>query len=147
MLRFLLASVFFTFCSLSFCQPPGFGLGLIVGDPTGISAKLDFKDNTAIDGAVAWDLAGGNNAMLIHADFLTYKRLIQKKEQLNGYLGFGSRVIFLHDLHVAARVPVGLSYFLKDISVETFFEVVPIIKVLPTQGADIDAAIGIRYNF
>ncbi|MCK4431244.1 MAG: hypothetical protein KAW19_08060, partial [Candidatus Aminicenantes bacterium] len=43
-------------------QESGFGLGIILGEPTGISFKNWIGSRTAIDGGVAWSF--GNNDSL-----------------------------------------------------------------------------------
>ncbi len=40
-----------------------FGLGVIIGEPTGISGKLWLNNKHAVDGAVAWS-TGKNNDFL-----------------------------------------------------------------------------------
>ncbi|KPK98018.1 MAG: hypothetical protein AMJ90_10080, partial [candidate division Zixibacteria bacterium SM23_73_2] len=52
-----------------FAQEDGFGLGVIVGEPTGICGKLWTSGRTAVDGAVAWSFEGESSVHL-HADFL-----------------------------------------------------------------------------
>jgi len=42
------------FCTPTVAQDRGFGLGIIVGEPTGLSFKKWSGDTTAIGGAIAW---------------------------------------------------------------------------------------------
>ena len=48
----LLAIIGALLCSTVEAQNRGFGLGIIVGEPTGISGKLWIEDRKAIDGAI-----------------------------------------------------------------------------------------------
>jgi hypothetical protein len=50
----LFVSVALLICGTAQAQDSGFGLGIIIGEPTGISAKQWTGSRTAIDGAVAW---------------------------------------------------------------------------------------------
>ena len=52
-------------------QPSGFGLGVIAGDPTGISVKNWLSPWTAIDGALGWSF-GKTNWVQIHGDYLIH---------------------------------------------------------------------------
>ncbi len=139
--------VFSTFTG--YCQKSKFCLGVIIGDPTGISSKIWVNENSAFDIAAAWDIAGGNDALWLHADFLKHKfdLLNPEKGQLPLYFGVGARVIFTHDAIVTARVPLGISYLFEDIPFDSFLEIVPALNVLPTTEIDLDAAIGFRYYF
>ena len=135
--------------SLTYCQKSNFGIGIIVGDPTGISAKFWIGDNSAFDAAAAWDIAGGNDALLLHADYLKHNLdlVSVKKGQIPLYYGIGMRIILLNEIHVAARVPLGVSYIFDDIPIDSFLEIVPVLNILPSIQFDVDAAIGIRYYF
>ena|GEM_PF-4406931 len=47
----------------------GVGLGIIVGEPTGVSAKLWLDGNAGVDAAAAWSVYK-YTALHVHADFL-----------------------------------------------------------------------------
>jgi len=66
------------------------GLGVIVGEPTGISGKLWLSGKTAIDGAVAWSF-DKNAKLQVHGDFLIHKfdLIIVDKGRLPLYYGIG----------------------------------------------------------
>src|SRR5262245_41316938 len=49
----------------------GAGLGIIVGEPTGVSAKIWVGGNTALDAAAAWSFAD-EGALHLHGDFLAH---------------------------------------------------------------------------
>lgn len=46
------------------------GVGLMLGEPTGVSVKSWFGRKSAFDIGAAWSLAGRNEALLMHADYL-----------------------------------------------------------------------------
>jgi hypothetical protein len=47
-----------------------FGIGVMFGEPTGISIKNWTGGSTAINIGAAWSLSGRNEAIHLHADFL-----------------------------------------------------------------------------
>ena len=51
------------------------------------------------------------------------------------------------DVTLGVRLPVGLTYLLKDGSLEFFMELAPVVELLPDTDADVDAAFGIRFYF
>lgn len=132
-----------------FSQGDGFGAGVILGEPTGLSAKLWLSEKTAIDGGLAWSFANNESAMHIHADFLVHSfNLIQvSKGQLPLYFGIGPRIKLANDLMLGVRIPVGLAYHFSEAPLDVFFELVPIMDLIPETRFNFNAAIGVRYWF
>lgn len=131
-----------------FAQDSGLGLGLIFGEPTGLSAKMWTSERTAIDAAVAWSFVG-SGWLHIHADFLMHNfDLINVSEgSLPVYFGVGAYLGLASDLGLGARVPVGLAYHFEGAPVEVFFELAPGLALLPEIKFYIGGGIGARYYF
>jgi len=51
-------------------QDSSFGVGVIFGDPTGLSLKSWLSSKTAVDAAVAW--SAWDDFLYVHADFLVH---------------------------------------------------------------------------
>lgn len=129
-------------------QENGLGVGLIIGEPTGISGKIWTGNNTAIDGALAWSF--GDNAQLhIHADYIIYKfDMIQVDEgKLPIYFGIGGRIKLNDSTKLGVRIPVGINYLFEDAPIDMFFEIVPILDLLPSTKLNFNGGVGIRYFF
>jgi hypothetical protein len=129
-------------------QSKGIGLGIIVGEPTGISFKYWTGSTTAIDAALAWSFVDGG-AFHIHGDYIFHNmRLISVPEGiLPFYYGIGARLKTSHDLRFGVRVPLGLAYLFQNTPVDIFLEIVPILDLTPKTDFSINAAIGARYFF
>ena len=125
-----------------------FGLGIIVGEPTGVSVKGWLTDRTAIDGAAAWAFSD-EAALHIHADYLLHNFDLITVEQgkLPIHFGIGARVKFEDESRVGVRIPVGLTYIFDGAPIDIFFEVVPILDLIPDTEFDLNAAIGARFFF
>ncbi len=126
-----------------------FGLGVILGAPTGLSAKYWLSGKTAIDGALAWHF-GENDRFQIHGNHLWHwelKDLRTTEGRLPLYAGIGLRVIAGSDTDAGIRIPLGASYLFERAPLEAFIELVPVLDVIPSTDADLDGAIGIRYYF
>lgn len=125
-----------------------FGLGIILGEPTGVSAKLWLSDRTAVDAAAAWSFSD-EAAFHLHADFLlhNFDLITVEKGRLPIHFGIGGRLKFEDDTKLGIRIPVGLTYIFDGAPVDIFFEVVPILDVAPDTEFEANAAIGARFFF
>lgn len=139
------------FCGSASAMTGGpFGLGIIIGEPTGVNGKLRLNKSNAIDGAVAWSLSG-NNSFHIHGDYLyhNYSLIKVEKGELPFYFGVGGRVKFREnaDDDVGIRFPVGLAYEFADAPFDIFGEIVPILDLAPDTDFDLEGALGARFFF
>lgn len=129
-----------------------FGLGIIVGEPTGFIGKLFVSEKNAFDVALAWSLESPNY-MHIHGDYLYHHYFVadfgESQGEFGAYLGFGGRIALVddHDDHVGIRFPLGIAYFFSDDRFDTFLEIVPIMDVAPKTDFDVEGAIGLRFFF
>lgn len=135
-------------CTTAEAQESGFGLGVILGEPTGISGKLWIEDSKAIDGAVAWSFEK-ESAVHVHADLLFHSRNIVKVEmsKLLFYYGMGGRIKFEDDSEVGVRVPLGINYLSSGAPLDVFLEIVPLLDLAPSTDFSLNGAIGVRYFF
>jgi len=133
----------------SFSQSSNFGLGLIIGEPTGLSAKYWTGESTAFDGSLAWSVNGRYDAIHLHADFLKHKfgLISVDKGQLPLYFGLGAKVVMANDPVIGIRIPLGISYIFDGTPLDAFFEIVPVLNLIPSTEFDVDGAIGLRYYF
>lgn len=119
-------------------------LGIIVGEPTGLSLKLWQSESTAINGAVAWSF-GRNESVHIHADYLIHNPLQVDRGSLALYYGIGARAVFANKTKFGARIPLGLQYNIPSSRLSVFFEVAPIFDLVPATDFSVNGGIGIRY--
>ncbi len=127
-----------------------FELGVILGEPTGISMKLWLNGSNALDGAVSWSLRErGEDKIHLHADYLWHDfDLINHESGLFPlYYGFGGRIIFKDKTQLGFRAPLGISWYLSGAPLDFFVEIAGIIDIVPETDFDLNAGIGIRYIF
>jgi hypothetical protein len=134
-------------CAL-LAQDQDFGLGFMIGEPTGISFKKWTGSTTAIDGAVAWSFRG-EDSLHLHVDYLVHRFDLIKvqKGRLPVYFGLGARLNLQDPTTFGVRIPVGVCYLFEDASLDVFFELVPTFDLAPDTHFEISGAIGIRYYF
>jgi len=135
-------------CGAVEAQGKGFGLGIIVDDPTGISTKLWIGKSTAIDAEVAWS-DDGDDFFYLHGDFLLHHQHLSQevKGKFSTYYGMGAKFEFADSNKVGLRIPLGIDYFFPKAPLDVFFEIVPLLELTPATEGDLKAAIGIRFVF
>ncbi|MFO8064101.1 MAG: hypothetical protein ACQETQ_05035 [Spirochaetota bacterium] len=132
----------------AFAETETFGLGVLLGEPTGISAKLRLDDTSALDAAAAWSFIG-QGAFYFHADYLFHFNdvLHVHPGELPVYVGIGGKVLLKDDPRLGARIPVGLAYEFADAPLDVFFEIAPGVGIFPETDIDFGGGIGMRYYF
>ena len=145
-LAVLLSLVLFT--PAVFADRGPFGLGIILGEPTGISAKLWLGDSHAVDGAVAWSFQD-DGAFYVHGSYLYHMHdlIPVEKGSLPVYVGIGGKFSLRDDPYVGVRIPVGLVYHFPTAPLDVFLEVAPGLGLVPSTKADWGAGLGLRYYF
>ena len=128
----------------------GFGLGIMLGEPSGLSGKLWSGSENAFDFGLAWSTSN-NSGAAFHADYIWHKFDMINVDQgaLPFYYGIGVRYRGRDntDDNIGVRVPFGLEYLFSQSAFDVFLEVVPILDLTPDTDFAINAAIGGRYFF
>ena len=124
------------------------GLGIILGEPTGISFKMWSSETVGFDAGAAWSFVD-SSFFQIHGDMLFHNYNIFKVDtgKMALFYGFGARIKFADDTIVSLRVPVGISYEFEKTPIELFLEIVPMLDLVPATEVDIAGGIGFRYYF
>ena len=147
-MRKFIVAVFFGIISLGIsAQDSGLGAGLIIGEPTGISAKSWLSSHDAIDAGLAWSISHG--WFHIHADYLrhAFGLIPVEKGQFPLYFGAGVKIGLGNDVSIGLRVPVGLAYLFDGTPLDIFIEIAPGLQIIPDTKFDMGGGIGVRYWF
>jgi hypothetical protein len=150
-----------------------FGLGLMLGDPTGLTAKLWVGRTNALDFGVGfWGYgvndrcfqdANGNTVCTspgvhngsFHMDYLWQSNIVRSSAQLDWHIGAGGRAVFWGGgcvnscVNIIARAPVvGLDLMFTNPGwLELFFEIAPAFYIVPPIYFDVEGGIGVRFYF
>lgn len=133
----------------SFAVAQEMGLGVMLGNPTGLNGKYWLGDGKAVDGGLAYSL-GKHSDLSIHSDYLLHKDAafyFNDTHPLDLYYGVGGRLEFADDIELGIRVPVGLAHRFSEQSADMFAEVAPIVDLFAKTGLEIHIAVGARYYF
>lgn len=125
-----------------------FGVGIILGEPSGISVKQWISRTAAIDGGFAWSFTN-DTKIQVHSDYLKHRVYLFESDDFDSripvYYGLGARVILGDDPTIGVRFPVGVGKTFSEHPIELFLEIVPILDIAPSSDFDLNAAIGARY--
>jgi len=144
----------FAVCPL-FCQgmayavqnygPGRFGAGIVLGAPTGLSAKYWLDKTHAVDAAL------GFGDISIHADFLWHDTGLlgrPRSGRLSAYGGLGAEFKdYGHNSVLGIRAVGGAAYDFPSDPFEIFLELVPILRPSLNSGLYLNAGLGVRYYF
>lgn len=137
----------------SYAQERTFGLGVMIGEPTGISAKLWTSNSNAFDFGLGWSVIGKRNdsgsRIHLHADYLWHAwNAIHSTERFPLYYGIGGRFKGGgNEGSLAVRGVFGLAWMPRQTPIDIFLEMAPSFELTPSTGFAIDAALGARYFF
>lgn len=141
-----------------------FGLGFLLGEPTGLSFRWFFYETQGIDALAAWGWGWNHHQkIVIHADYLFrfYDLIPIPKGDTALYVGGGLQMgmfdnspydNYYHDDHdwwflLALRLPGGILYQVKSFPIEVLFEVAFLFNILPDLAADFNVGLGLRFCF
>ena len=150
-----------------------YGVGAVVGDPSGLSGKFWVGQTNAIDVGVGFygygirggcfrdrdnrpicDRRYGHSSTSLHVDYLWESKLIEGKAQLDWHVGAGGRAFFLGSpcafdcWSAGARVPFGLDLTFRQPSfLEVFMEIAPVFYIAPVTFLALEGGLGVRGYF
>ncbi len=140
----------FIFSSTINAQRENTGLGIMLGEPTGISIKHWISENNALNLGLAYSLVTSESKFSFHFDYIKHTgNFIDTDEDIPLYYGFGIRYKFIDGKksNVGARGVIGTVWINKELPFDVFFEVAPVFDLIPSTSLGIDMAIGGRYYF
>jgi hypothetical protein len=133
----------------SMSQDKGFGLGVIVGEPTGFSLKSWLSSKTAVDGAVAWSFSR-ETSFHIHADYLIHSfDEFTTEEKVPLFYGIGGRFKSSKngDARLGVRGVIGMGFMFRTAPIDLFLEIAPILDFAPDTDLSFNGGFGARYFF
>jgi|WetSurMetagenome_2_1015567.scaffolds.fasta_scaffold31621_3 hypothetical protein len=134
-------------------QQSGTGIGIMLGEPSGLSIKKWLTSSTAFDAGVGWSFTE-NGSIHLHGDYLihNFDLINASNKKVPVYFGLGVRIKMKGDTDtkgnsIGVRVPVGVAYPFTGSPFDAFIEVVPILDLSPDARLSFNGAIGVRYYF
>jgi len=146
-----------------------FGLGLEVGEPTGLTGKYFVSDSTALDFGVGWIYSHYyyGDGVHLYGDFLWHPTSLVSAAafEMPFYVGLGlrywdfdycdNRVCTYDGSAIGLRIPVGIAFDFNNVPLDIFAQLVPVIDFIDGDYYDrygdrahlgVDLSLGIRFS-
>lgn len=128
----------------------GTALGIVLGQPTGITARFGLGVSNSIEAKAAWDLAmsdEGGASFSFQANWLIEFPGVLRFEQVDipPYIGAGIQLDVGSGLLLGFRIPAGLIYRFEKFPLEVFVEVGLGMGLIPSTKSLISGGVGVRY--
>jgi len=128
-----------------------FGIGAVIGEPTGVSFKNWLSRDGAIDGALAWSFSD-SRSFTFYLNFLRHsfdKDSFIIRGTFPYYYGAGTRLVLREkqESSLGIRGVIGLDYIMDFEPIELFIELGPVLDVIPDTAFDFGGGVGVRYYF
>ena len=121
-------------------------VGIILGEPTGLSAKQWLGEGSSLDLAVAWSFID-TGSFYVHLDYQQHFDDLDIDEgNLLWFVGGGAKLSVGQQLNLGIRIPIGLVYEFDSVPIEVFIEAAPGMDVFPAVQFNGGGGIGIRYR-
>jgi hypothetical protein len=134
-------------------DPRGFGLGVMVGEPTGVTGKVWLDDTNAFDfaiGSFGYYADSPYSGVNVHADYLWHHYGIfgdpgsEAYTRLPIYVGVGG--MMASPGVAGVRGVLGITWLFRQ-PFDLFFELAPTLVIAPGLGFGLDAGLGGRFYF
>jgi hypothetical protein len=157
----LLIAMVVLLSAVASAQLSGTGIGLVIGEPTGLSLKNWLSPNSALTFGAAWSFQH-DGSLFLWGDYTLHSFDITNsgnQRSLAFYYGLGAKVSLVDtndgegsddngsDAVIGARIPLGLMLPLRSSPVDFFLEVVPTLDLSPDTEFGVNGGIGAHIFF
>ncbi len=129
---------------IGFSQSSGLGLGLVLGNPTGIDCKGWVTRTGAIHLSAGWRELDSDAQTTLSAEYLWHAHVFRSHERFPLFYGIGG--IFGSDL-IAARGVIGIAWWPRSSDFDIFLQLMPAFYFQPVSEFRFDFQFGVRYFF
>jgi hypothetical protein len=146
---YLIALLLIFFFNSNYAQQKGLGLGIIIGEPTGLNAKFWTSTETAIDMSLGYSFTSSNSIIDFYGDYVFHNPdMLKAEEKFIVYYGPGVGLrINEGNSRLGIRGIIGILWLPADTRFDFFIEAAPILDIIPETKFDFAGGVGGRYYF
>jgi hypothetical protein len=126
------------------------GFGVFLGEPTGLTLKLDLSDMMALEflGGVTGLGRGHRDRGYVHATVLFQLAAVQASSVIIPFrLGIGGAIYHFEGPDVAARAPFQVGFRFTGTPIELYLELALRLQIIQDVDLDLDGGVGVRIYF
>ncbi|HUW68601.1 MAG TPA: hypothetical protein VMX33_00075 [bacterium] len=128
------------------------GIGIFLGQPTGLTFEMDLSTSSWVDFKAAWNLAGpkGGYSILLQGNYeYAFPGMFAIESELFTPFFGGGAVVDINDTNVnfGVRVPAGIAYRFRHIPLELFIEAGIDVYLFPSFALGGSGGLGARLRF
>ena len=129
--------------------PEGFGIGIVVGDPSGITASLPIGATNSLNFTAGYGISHHEANLTLLGNYVWHERELVTVDagKVSLYYGPGARVRLAKVTEVGLGVTLGIDYLLETAPLQIYLEICPGINIVPNTNMDATAGLGARYFF
>ena len=132
----------------------GLGLGVAVGDPTGLSVMVRPNTSSGVHLAFGWDALSDD--LHVHGDYLWNAVRLRASDAPSLYMpffiGIGGRLSSDWEPHpdrnsIGVAVPLGFGVVSENVPLDVFLEIAPVVGLYPGTEVWLDATLAGHFYF
>ncbi len=133
---------------ISLAQSHGLGLGLMIGEPTGISCKGWVTNSGAIQLDIGYSSLSSTQGTALSAEYVWHSHVFRSHEYFPLFYGLGGIFGVSSGTNImGARGILGIAWWPHRSSLDVFFQLVPTYYFKPASQFEFDFGFGVRYFF
>ena len=129
------------------------GVGVFVGQPTGLDVKIGLERRTALDVVIGWDRLDDGRVDYAHATFLANLGVARGRSVLVpfrigvGVAAYDGAGAFGDEVNLAVRAPIELGLRFRRTPIELYGELAIKLTLVDGDDVDGDGGVGVRVYF
>ncbi len=118
------------------------GVGIVLGEPSGVLAQFFMTRKSLLDVTAAWSF---DQWFMMAADYQIYNNIADAPPEWLWYYGVGGYAAFPEnkDGIFGVRVPLGISYSFPRSFIDVWLEIDPALKLAPKTEAALQGGLGV----
>jgi len=150
MKQWLLVLIFLFSTEWLIAQDKGIGVGVVLGDPTGITSKMWLDGRSALSVTAGYDFRSVGGTIHLNLDYFYHPWIVALDQgNILVYLGPGVGLGLHSKIGLTLRAPAGITYHFESYPLETFLEIIPALEITGPVGTGgwLGSYLGARWYF
>ncbi|MBI2522000.1 MAG: hypothetical protein HYV97_16405 [Bdellovibrio sp.] len=154
--KFIIILAFFSCNFTALAAVPQWGLGAVIGDPTGLSLNYFMHETRSLHSVLAFDFSDGDEVNFA-SHYIWWKRFADMPlKPFRWFYGFGGEIAIFDqsykkfhdkDIELGPSATLGLSYAFESAPLEAFLKSNLTLDIVQETDVDMDLMLGLHFNF